>query len=342
MKILDKIKKLFKKEPVVSRYLSCEYIEHGMNIDYDENVKLCCFNTHEGGGRQILIKDYKGQKINWNKFFKEKRKMRDRARRGQIPERCKGCFFLKEREWDSEDYLSWIVFNHWTQCNSKCIYCFTNGNNDYYNTKECFDMLPQIQDLAKRKKLRGGGEIGFGGGEPTILHEFEPLVNVLLDNGCDNIRVHSSGIKYSKAIERGVREGKLIVVISVDSSTKETYEKIKRVPAFDAVWKNIRAYAAAQGEDKYKAKTKYIIVPTVNDNMEEYKRWIDMSFEAGVRSIIIDIEGGWYHNNRHNIPEHIYEMIDFGQSYAESLGMKNIELYDRAKDALVHRDENQE
>ena len=341
MNIFEKVKNIFNKPEQPRRYLSCEYIEHGMNIDYDENVKLCCFNCHEGGGRQILIPDYKGQKINWKKFFKEKKKMRELCAKGQIPERCKGCFFLKEREWDSEDYLNYIVFNHWTQCNCKCTYCYTSDNNEYYNTKKSFDMLPQIKELARIKKLRGGGEIGFGGGEPTILKEFEHLVNLLLDNGCDNIRVHSSGIKYSKAIERGVHEGKLIVVISIDSSSKETYEKIKRVPCYDAVWKNIRTYAENQGENKFKAKTKYIIIPGVNDTMEEYKRWIDMSYEAGVRSVVIDIEGGWYHNNKNNIPQHIYDMIDFGAQYTESLGMKDVEFYDRARDALVHRDEIQ-
>ncbi len=336
MGVFDEITNLFHKKPKLRKYLSCEYIEHGMNVDYD-CIRLCCFNCHEGGGRQVLIDKYNGETIDWTKFFKEKKKMRELCAKGQIPERCKGCFFLKEREWDDEDYLSWIVFNHWTQCNCKCVYCFTYGATDYYTKRENFNMLPQIINLAKKGKLRGGGEIGFGGGEPAILKEFDPLVNLLLDNGCDNIRVHSSGIKYSKAIERGVNEGKLIVAVSVDSSSKEIYEKIKQVPTYDAVWKNIRAYAASQGENKYKAKTKYIIMPGINDIDEEYKRWIDMSCEAGVRSIIIDIEGAWYQTNKHNIPEHIYEMIEYGESYAKSLGMDNIELYDRARDAMVHR-----
>lgn len=336
MSIFDGLKNIFHKKPKYRRYLSCEYIEHGMNVDYD-CVRLCCFNCHEGGGRQVLIDKYNGETIDWKKFFKEKKQMRELCAKGQIPERCKGCFFLKEKEWDDEDYLNWIVFNHWTKCNCKCTYCFTDEAHDYFVTRDNFDMFPQIEALCKNKQVRGGGEIGFGGGEPTILKEFEPLVNILLDNGCDNIRVHSSGIKYSKAIERGIREGKLIVVISVDSSSKETYEKIKQVPTYDAVWKNIRDYAAAQTVNLYKAKTKYIIMPGVNDSDEEYKRWIDMSYEAGVRSVIIDLEGVWYLRNKHNIPEHIYQMIEFGKDYAESLGMREIEIYDRARDAMVHR-----
>ena len=109
------------------------------------------------------------------------------------------------------------------------------------------------------------------------------------------------------------------------------------MPTYDAVWNNVRAYAKAQKVNKFKAKTKYIIMPGVNDNDDEYKRWLDMSYEAGVRSVIIDLEGSWYLQNKHNIPEHIYEMIEFGRNYAESLGMRDIEIYDRARDALVHR-----
>ena len=75
--MLEKIKSLFKKKSdMPQKYVSCEYIQHGFNVDY-EDIKMCCFNCHEGGGRQILIDNYKGQMIDWNKFFKEKRKMRE-------------------------------------------------------------------------------------------------------------------------------------------------------------------------------------------------------------------------------------------------------------------------
>ena len=265
--MFENIKSLFKKEKKSSRYVSCEYIQHGFNVDY-EDIKMCCFNCHEGGGRQILIDNYKGEMIDWNKFFKEKRKMRELNKKGIILERCKGCFFLKEREWDDEDYINYMVFNHWTLCNCKCKYCFTNEQSDFFNARENYNMYPVIKKLVEMGKVRGGGEIGFGGGEPALLPEFEPMMNMLMDAGCDNIRVHSSCVKYSPAIERGLREGKVTLVCSVDSGTAETYKNIKRVPHFETVWANLEKYAASQGDDKYKAKTKYIIYPGFNDNKE--------------------------------------------------------------------------
>ena len=68
------IKKLFQRNKERKRYLSCEYIQHGFNADY-EDIKMCCMNTHEGGGRQVLIPDYYGETIDWDKFFEEKRQM---------------------------------------------------------------------------------------------------------------------------------------------------------------------------------------------------------------------------------------------------------------------------
>lgn len=336
--MFEKIKSLFKKDKKLSKYVSCEYVQHGFNVDY-EDIKMCCFNCHEGGGRQILIDNYKGEMIDWNKFFKEKRKMRELNKKGIILDRCKGCFFLKEQEWDDEDYINYMVFNHWTLCNCKCKYCFTNEQSDFFNARENYNMYPVIKKLVDMGKVRGGGEIGFGGGEPTLLPEFEPLLNLLLDAGCDNIRVHSSCVKYSQAIERGVKEGKVTLVVSVDSGCEETYTNIKRVNHFNKVWENLARYASNQTENKYKVKTKYIIFPGYNDNKEELDKWFDMTVKSGINSVVLDVEGGWYISNKHNIPDEMYDLLDYATNKTKELGMKFVEHYDRANDMRIHKEE---
>lgn len=64
--------------------------------------------------------------------------------------------------------------------------------------------------MLEKNILKPGGAIGFGGGEPTILEEFEELISILLDKGFTNIRVPSSGIKYSEIIEKGISKGQLL------------------------------------------------------------------------------------------------------------------------------------
>jgi poly(ribitol-phosphate) beta-N-acetylglucosaminyltransferase len=340
--MFEKLKSLFKREKQEEKktykYVSCEYVQHGFNVDY-EDIKMCCFNCHEGGGRQILIDNYKGEMIDWNKFFKEKRKMRELNKHGIILERCKGCIFLKEREWDDEDYINYMVFNHWTQCNCKCKYCFTNEQSDFFNTRKNYNMYPVIKKLVDMGKVRGGGEIGFGGGEPALLPEFESMVHMLLDADCDNIRVHSSGVKYSPAIERGVAEGKLIVVVSVDSGTPETYENIKRVKHFEKVWENLARYAQSQTENKYKVKTKYIIYPPYNDNKEEVDKFFDLTVKAGIKSVVLDVEGGWYEHNKYKVPDYLYELLEYAENKTKELDMKFVEFYDRANHMKMHKEE---
>ena len=165
------------------------------------------------------------------------------------------------------------------------------------------------------------------------------MVNMLLDCGCDNIRVHSSGVKYSNAIERGLAEGKLTLVVSVDSGTPETYENIKRVNHFNKVWENLKKYAASQTTDLYKAKTKYIIYPGFNDNKEELDKWLDLTVEAGIKSVVLDVEGGWYVNNKYNVPDYMYDLLEYAERRTKELNMKNVEFYDRANDMRIHKDE---
>ena len=38
--MFEKIKSLFKKEKKSSRYVSCEYIQHGFNVDYEDIITL--------------------------------------------------------------------------------------------------------------------------------------------------------------------------------------------------------------------------------------------------------------------------------------------------------------
>ncbi len=338
--MFEKFKSMFETEEKTNskRYVSCDYVQHGFNVDY-EDIKMCCLNCHEGGGRQILIDNYKGERIDWNKFFKQKREMRELNKKGIILERCKGCILLQEKEWDDEDYISFMVFNHWTQCNCKCRYCFTNEQSDFFNQRKNYNMYPVIKELADMGMIRGGGEIGFGGGEPALLPEFEDLVNLLLDCGCDNIRVHSSGVKYSPAVERGLKESKLMLITSVDSGTPETYTNIKRVNHFNKVWENLAMYASKQGENKYKVKTKYIIYPGYNDNKEEIDKFFELTDKAGIKSVILDLEGGWYEQHKYEVPDYLYDLLEYMEEKTKELDMKCVELYDRANHMKVHREE---
>ena len=86
--------------------------------------------------------------------------------------------------------------------------------NSTANFGVCFqnryiESVATIKDMIEKKILSKNSTITFGGGEPTILQEFEELVYLLLDYDVYNIRIHSDGIKYSPAIEKVLKLGKI-------------------------------------------------------------------------------------------------------------------------------------
>lgn len=313
----------------MEKYLSCRYIEHGLDFEH-LRLTTCCFTCHPGGGAIDLINRYQGESINWQEIFDKKRELRTEHKKGNLSPKCLGCIFLEEKEWDQDDYINFLQFNHWIACNSKCTYCYAVQNREFYKKITPYNVVPVIKDMIENKVLKSGGEISFGGGEPTIHNDFEELINILTDNNFYNMRIHSSGIKYSPAIERAIKEGRLNVVVSIDSGSPKIYKKIKQVDCYDVVRENIKKYAAANQDGYGLMTSKYIIIPNVNDNIEEIEKWIQETIKVGGRWLALDIEDVWYKMNRSTISEYYSKLVDYVINRATELGFK-WELYDRAR-----------
>ncbi len=311
------------------KYLSCRYIEHGMDFEHTR-LETCCFTCHSGGGKITLKNEYAGEAIDWDKLFELKRKYRIEHKKGNLTPNCIGCVFLEEKEWDQEDYINFLQFNYWVLCNSKCSYCYEVQNKKMFEKIKPYDAVPVVKDMIERKILRPGGEVSFGGGEPTIAPEFEELIKLLSENNFRNMRIHSSGIKFSPAIENAIKMGVLNVVISIDAGCEKTYKKIKNVNAYKKVLENMKKYAAANKNGYGLMTSKYIIIPNINDNRKEIDSWINSVRETGGRWLALDIEDVWYKVNRSTISSYYLDIVNYVIDKASSYNMK-IELYDRAR-----------
>lgn len=300
----------------MQEYTSCHWLQHGLSFEND-HIEMCCLCCHKGGGRLYIKENYNGKGVNWEDIFSLKEKFIQENKNGIIDPRCEGCFNLVRRGWEDEQkYINYIHFNHWTHCNSDCIYCYTKWDKKAFNSRPHYKVLPMIKDLFKKKLFRPGGEITFAGGEPTILNEFEDLIKFLLKNGADRITVHSSGIKYSKAIEKGIKEQKLSVCLSADAGTREVYKAVKRVDKFDKFWENAKKYAKAQNkiENKIYVETKFILIPEVNTYKEEIDKWLDLTLQAGIKSVVVDIENDYCKELRaenKERPAYLVELCDY-------------------------------
>lgn len=315
------LKFLFNKK---KKYVSCDLIEHGLDF-FTDSINFCCRIPPTEKGYKKILEHYNGELIDWKKFFAIKRNYRNQMKKGQIIPECKNCIYLQEKEWDNDDYISFINFNNWTICNEHCVYCWLN-DADRPHQKQ-YNVFPAIKDMADKGFLRKGGHITIAGGEPSVAPEFDDLIQLFLDNDLSSIRVLTNATKYSDVVKRGIELGKVNIVVSVDSGTQDTFIKVKRYDFYDKVWENVRKYASVQPNSD-RVKTKFILIPNVNDSKDEIDAWIRKSIESGVKHLAFDVEMMWYNENKDNIPQYILDLVNYAINSIKENGL-DIELIDR-------------
>lgn len=325
------------------KYKSCYLLEHGISIE-DDSIFSCCVINGRKLGKPEIIKEFKGEKIDWETILEIKRKHREEQRKGVISA-CEGCIHLKEMDWDDEDYISYINFNHWSLCNSDCIYCNTHQNHN----QKIKSLLPSLKELIKMNKFRNDGEITFQGGEPTVLPGFSDILKLFIDNNQYGIRLHSSGILYNETIKEGLEKNIVTLVTSIDSGTDKTYKIIKRVDRASQVWNNIKKYRDGLDDSlAHLVKLKYLIIPNVNDTLEEVQAFLNRVKANDIRSIIVDIESAYAQSKSYNVDAYIYYLQDYIENFANNNGI-SFALYDFAMYAeqkrtikkLVNLEENE-
>ncbi len=306
------------------KYISCDLIEHGLDF-FTDSINFCCRIPPTEQGYKKILDNYYGELIDWKRFFSIKRKYRNLMKKGNVIPECRECIYLRENEWDNEDYISFINFNNWTICNEHCVYCWLN-DEDRPHQKQ-YNVYPAVKDMAERGYLKKGGHITIAGGEPCVAPEFDSLIQLFMDYDLSNIRVLTNATKYSPVVEKGIKDGRVNIVVSVDSGTKETFIKVKRYDFYDRVWENIAKYAAVQANTD-RVKTKFILIPALNDTENEIDAWIDKSIQAGVKHLAFDIEMMWFNKNKENLPESLYNIVEYMLNKVKENNL-DIELIDR-------------
>lgn len=314
------------------KYVSCHWLEHGIVFDHANIIRVCCEQSHEGKGRYVLDDKFNGIWLDINKINSEKEFLRLKARNGQIPESCKGCQFLKNDYWDEGIYFFHVLLTHWTNCNTRCVYCPAVRDNAL-NDENVYNIIPIIDQLFDAKMINEDTYFSVAGGEATIYPEFDKLIYHLLTLGIHNINFNSSGIKYSHSIEQAIKENKGEIVISIDSATAYLYNKIKGTNTFHLVIDNIKRYIQAQQIGEKKVIVKFILVKGYNDNNKELLDWFMLCKKLGVKKLAIDIDIAWFNEFSYKIPDYVTDLVLFAKDMAK-INNLDLHLYDRA--AIVY------
>ncbi len=311
------------------KYKSCEFLRHAIMF-WTNQIDYCCHSGIRFLEFYKIKEPYNGEALDWDLLMRERKTQLQNMKEGNPSIFCKTCQYYQEKDWDDwEPYINFIIISHWTHCNSNCIYC----DLDKKPKIKPYNFMPILKDMKEKNILRFDGRLSFGGGEPTLLKEFDKIMDFFYKNNIASVQINSSGIKFSKSIEKYISQENTRLTISPDSSNTNTYRIIKRVDKFNEVWKNIKKYAKAQKNNKYGVATKYILLPYefgvyTNAFKEQIKNWLILSKESNVNSVIMDIESHWYTYNKNKIDKNhpIIEFYQYFEQEAKKLDL-HIEYY---------------
>ncbi len=229
---------------------------------------------------------------------------------------------------DNESFfkLKEIVISNRIYCNCNCIYCEQTENGKYrqeFNKIDIkYDIIDVLKFLEEQNLIDKGCKFTISGGEIAEYPREELLYIFNLARKFDGYLVLlSSGIKYSEEIACVLKDFKVNLCISVDSGTKEIYEKIKRVKAFDIVWQNIAKYVEISKENPNAVvEIKYIVIPGINDNINEAKKFIKKCRKVNCTNIRTEIE---HYYMREHINEPFTKKLKQIFLYFEKTAKKN-------------------
>lgn len=286
-----------------------------------DKIKFCC-SCAEGPG--IVIKNT--SEINKKEIIDTKSKFIKMLKEGNLPKECNGCvefskkeaenFFKKIFQQKEEHKIKHIIIDHYKQCDCACIYC--SQKVLYPNTVQNYEILPLIKQMYTADMIDAEVTVEFQGGNISMLKEFDALIEEFEKNNCKHYKLLMNGIKYLPTLERIAEKTDCEISVSLDSGTKETFEKIKKVDAFEQTIQNIKKLMKFS---KAHVKLKYIIVEGINDNIDEIKSFLEIAktidkldsiiLEIDYRDILINRKKGY------KVPSHYFELFDFAEKYCK-------------------------
>jgi MoaA/NifB/PqqE/SkfB family radical SAM enzyme len=147
--------------------------------------------------------------------------------------------------------------------------------------------LPTFEHLVQSRELAPYATVRFSGGEPTLLPEFEPLLDLLSQYGAKSV-VYSNGVKRSQAIIDALRRDKVELILGIDAATPSVYKAIKKMDYNEMVWRNVAEYCSnAVPKAANKVWAKFIVT---EENYRETDLFVRRAAASGVKHVYYDVD----------------------------------------------------
>ena len=198
--------------------------------------------------------------------------------------RCRGCKWLKVRQWEIKDHLvDYINFSHFTRCNFHCGYCYTQKRG-FEHVKHPYDVYETLQWMIQEHHLAPSAIVSWGGGEPVLLKNFDEIFRLLSAQGAFQL-MNTNGSVFSPALAEGLASNQRVEMIcSLDAGCRETFHKVKGKDCFDQSVESLARYVRAAPRQ---CMAKFIFMPE-NSNAREVASFVETCRRAGVTRAILD------------------------------------------------------
>lgn len=212
---------------------------------------------------------------------------------------CRGCPELGELDAPvlEQDVLVKVanfrgisVNMHRHRCNCRCVYC------DLWSQKSDapYAVLPALRSLAAQNAALPGCRVSWGGGEPTILPEFEAASGWIAGQDWRQY-VHTNAIVWSPVLAELLASGSARMNVSLDCGSRDIYKRVKGVDAFGVVLRNLERYARAAAkardagqEDDNGVTLKYIVFEK-NNAIAEVERFFGICTGLGITHVQLSL-----------------------------------------------------
>ncbi|MCI8649110.1 MAG: radical SAM protein [Anaerotruncus sp.] len=257
--------KIINYEPVVKKR-SCAYLEKSLVCDEHRQFSFCWYQPAE-----LPAVAFSGSyKDSFERLFQLRDKTID-----AYNQECGNCSFLCTDYYPVERKLRWINYGVGGVCNFDCMYCHSNAriakSIDYKTPK-----LPEILAyLKEHDMLAEDYGINIAPGEPTVHPEKEQLFGAM---DCYSNVVNTNLAVFNEQLFRLTAENFTKLVVSIDSGTPETFEKVKGRDYLGRVCENLKRYSAAGFGV---IVLKYVFIPGVNDNEKDVDGFAQICLETG-------------------------------------------------------------
>lgn len=237
---------------------------------------------------------------------------------------CIGCEKLKRMRFqeitNDSIRIKHIVWNHFSGCNSNCVYCV-----ETYNFKVSYEPFDMVLKLKDEGILHENVDVSFGGGEPTLLPNLERYIWFGTENNWPQI-LNTSALLYKECITEALSNKSFLLQVSVDSGTPETYTKVKGQSGYNIVWNNIARYCESGG----RVFIKYILF-SYNSSRNEIDSFIQKCTEAGIKNVVVSAEVNAIWKLRKDLP------WEYGQQEIEATTYLCWRIMESKKAAFVIR-----